>query len=51
MNTVSSRALRCFDAPRAADRSLQAVALLSCVGLVVSLGLMSFGFDLGIGWV
>jgi hypothetical protein len=51
MNTVSSLVLRCFDAPRGADRSLLAVALLSCVGLLVSLGLMSFGFDLGIGWV
>lgn len=49
MNTVSSLVLRFFDAPRGADRSLQAISLLSCLGLAVSLGLTAFGLDLGGG--
>jgi hypothetical protein len=35
----------------AADQSLQAVALFSCVGLVVSLFLMTAGIDLGTAWI
>ncbi|HLG81370.1 MAG TPA: hypothetical protein VKY22_10155 [Bradyrhizobium sp.] len=50
-NTVSSLVLRFFDAPRGSDPSLQAVSLLSCFGLVLSLGLIGLGFDLGGGWV
>ena len=51
MNTVSSLVLRFFDAPRGGDRSLQAISLLSCFGLAVSLGLIGFGFDLSGGWL
>ena len=51
MNTVSSLVVRVFDSPGDADQSLQAILLLSCVGLVVSLGLMAFGFDLGSTWL
>jgi hypothetical protein len=51
MNTLSSLVIRIFDAPRSIDQSLQAVALLSCFGLAVSLGLVGFGFDLGGAWV
>jgi hypothetical protein len=50
-NTVSSLVLRIFDAPRSNDQSLQAVSLLSLFGLVLSLGLIGFGFDLGGGWL
>jgi hypothetical protein len=50
-STVSSLVLRIFDAPRSADQSLQAVALLSCLGLVISLGLIGLGFDLGGAWL
>jgi hypothetical protein len=35
----------------AADESLKAVALFSCVGLVVSLFLMTAGIDLGAAWI
>jgi hypothetical protein len=51
MDTVTSLVLRIFDAPRNADQSLQAIALLSCFGLLVSLGLIGFGFDLGQCWI
>ena len=51
MNTVSSLVLRAFDAPRGADQSLQAVALVSCFGLAVSLCLVGLGFDLGSVWL
>jgi hypothetical protein len=51
MKTVSSLVLRIFDAPRSADESLQAISLLSCFGLLVSLSLIGFGFDLGQGWI
>jgi hypothetical protein len=46
-NTVSALVLRIFDMPRIGDQSLQAVALLSCFGLTVSLALVGLGFDLG----
>jgi hypothetical protein len=51
MNTVASLVLRCLDAPRGADQSLQAISLLSCAGLVMSLALMAFGIDLGNSWI
>ena len=51
MNTVSSLVIRNFDSPRDADQSLQAISLLSCIGLVLSLGLIGSGFDLGGGWL
>ena len=34
----------------AADQSLKIIALLSCVGLVASLSLMTAGIDLSIAW-
>jgi hypothetical protein len=46
MKTVSSLVLRIFDAPRSADESLQAISLLSCFGLLVSLSLIGSGLDL-----
>jgi hypothetical protein len=51
MNTLSSLVVRIFDAPGSTDQSLQAVSLLSCFGLAVSLGLVGFGFDLGSAWI
>jgi len=51
VNTVSSLVLRFLDAPRGADRSLQAISLLSCLGLAVSLGLMALGVDVSGGWL
>jgi hypothetical protein len=33
------------------DHSRKIIALFSCVGLVVSLGLMTFGVDLSAGWL
>ncbi len=51
MNTISSLVLRYFDTASGADQSLQAISLLSCFGLAVSLGLIGFGFDLGGSWI
>lgn len=51
MNTVSSLIFRFCEAPRSVDQSLQAISLLSCFGLVVSLGLVRVGFDLGSAWL
>jgi hypothetical protein len=49
MSTIS------FDAPHhvavAADRSLLAVLLVSCIGLWASVCLMTFGLDLSTGWL
>ena len=35
----------------ATDRSFKAIAMLSCFGLVVSLGLMACGMDLNAVWL
>jgi hypothetical protein len=51
MNTISSLVFRIFEARHDADQSLQAVSLLSCFGLVISLGLIMLGFDLGGSWL
>ncbi|HZR89815.1 MAG TPA: hypothetical protein VFB02_23680 [Bradyrhizobium sp.] len=51
MNTLSALVVRIFDAPRGTDQSLQAVSMLSCLGLAISLGLVGFGFDLGGAWI
>jgi hypothetical protein len=34
-----------------ADYSIKTIALFCCVGLVTSLGLMTFGMDLSAGWL
>jgi hypothetical protein len=34
-----------------ADYSIKTIALFCCVGLVASLGLMTFGMDLSAGWL
>jgi hypothetical protein len=48
MNTIS------FTAPRdiaVADQSFEAVLLVSCLGLLASVCLMTFGIDLGMAWL
>ncbi len=51
MNIISTLILRYFDTARSADQSLQAISLLSCLGLAVSFGLIGLGFDLGGSWL
>jgi hypothetical protein len=48
--STASILLRLAAAPTVTDRSLKAVALFSCTGLVVSLCLIAFGVDQGLGW-
>ncbi len=38
-------------AARSRDESFKMVALVCCVGLVASFGLMTFGLDLAAGWM
>ncbi len=47
MNTISLLVLRAFDLPRGADQSLQAISIISCFGLAVSLCLIGLGLDVG----
>jgi len=47
MNQISMIAMRAAPASTPADQSLSAIALFSCVGLLVSLSLITFGIDLG----
>jgi divalent metal cation (Fe/Co/Zn/Cd) transporter len=49
MNTFSI-SLRLASAPATAEHSFRAVALFSCAGLTVSLCLVAFGVNLGLGW-
>jgi hypothetical protein len=51
MNEVSMIAMRSAPASTPADQSLSVIALFSCVGLLVSLGLITFGIDLGTIWI
>jgi hypothetical protein len=51
MNQISMIAMRSVPASMPADQSLATVALCSCVGLLVSYGLISFGIDLGSAWI
>jgi hypothetical protein len=50
-NTISTIAARFAAKPTAADQSLMAISLLSCFGLVTSLGLMALGIDVNIDWL
>jgi hypothetical protein len=47
MSIISMRS----DTEAGVDYSLKTIALFCCVGLVASLGLMTFGMDLGAGWL
>ncbi len=49
MNSISVTAT--IPAATTSDRSLTAIALLSCVGLLASVCLMTLGIDLSAGWV
>jgi hypothetical protein len=51
MNQISAIAMRSAPASTPADQSLPVVALFSCVGLLVSLVLITLGVDLGSAWI
>jgi hypothetical protein len=51
MSQISAIAMRAVPASQPADQSLTAIALFSCVGLLVSVGLITFGIDLGSAWI
>ncbi len=51
MNQISMLAMRSVPASLPADQSLSIIALFSCVGLLVSFGLITFGIDLGSAWI
>jgi hypothetical protein len=51
MTTVSIFSMGSVSETRADDHSPKTIALFSCVGLVASLCLMTFGIDLSAGWV
>jgi hypothetical protein len=51
MTTISIVSMRSITEAFAADHSLKTIALFCCVGLVASLGLMTFGMDLSAGWL
>jgi hypothetical protein len=51
MNSISVAATHSIPAAKASDRSLTTIALLSCVGLLASVCLMTLGIDLSAGWI
>jgi len=51
MTAISMVPTRSVRKTRAHDHSPKAVVLFCCFGLVVSLGLMTFGVDLSAGWL
>lgn len=51
MSQISMIAVRAVPASTEADQSFTAIALFSCVGLLVSIGLITFGIDLGPAWI
>jgi hypothetical protein len=51
MTTISIVSMPAVTEAHADDHSRKFIALFSCVGLVVSLGLMTFGVDLSAGWL
>ena len=51
MSEMSAIAMRAAPAEMPADPSLSAIALFSCIGLLVSIGLITFGIDLGPAWI
>jgi len=50
MNQISMVAMQANPAEQA-DQSLSLIALFSCVGLLVSIGLITFGIDLGPAYI
>jgi hypothetical protein len=51
MSEISMIAVRAVPASMPADQSLATIALFSCVGLLVSVVLITFGIDLGPAWI
>lgn len=51
MSEVSMIAVRAVPVSTPADQSLATIALFSCVGLLVSVVLITFGIDLGPAWI
>jgi hypothetical protein len=51
VNQISMIAMRAVPASMPADQSASVVTLFSCVGLLVSVGLIAFGIDLGSAWI
>ena len=51
MSQISTIAIQAVPASAPADQSLTVIALFSCVGVLVSLGLIILGIDLGPAWV
>jgi uncharacterized membrane protein YjjB (DUF3815 family) len=51
MTTLSMVSMRPVSDVQADHSSLRTIALLSCIGLVVSLCLMTFGVDLSASWL
>jgi hypothetical protein len=50
MTAISIFLMHSVSEARAYGHSLKPVVLFCCIGLVVSLGLMTFGVDLSAGW-
>jgi hypothetical protein len=51
MSQISMIAMPAVSTSEAADQSISVIALFSCVGLLVSVGLIAFGVDLGPAWI
>jgi hypothetical protein len=51
MATISIVSMASVTEAHSDGHSRKIIALFSCVGLVVSLGLMTFGVDLSAGWL
>jgi hypothetical protein len=51
MVTLSIVSMRSVSEAQAGDRSFKSIALFCCLGLVASLGLMTFGIDFSASWV
>jgi hypothetical protein len=51
MTTLSMVSMRPVSGAQVDDHSLKTMALVSCIGLVISFGLMTLGVDLSPGWL
>ena len=51
MSEISMSVACAVPASEPADQSLATIILFSCVGLLVSVGLIAFGIDLGSAWI
>lgn len=51
MSMISLAAMPLGVEASSTEQSFKSVALLSCIGLVISIGLMTFGVDLGAAWI